>query len=232
MLAEMYIKARLCSCQQLPFAATCNSNTGSISIEIARKSLYNYFQPALCNSKGSINWLAEIGHYWPITSHVLSPLGPIKCSSVKDKGLVSDQTGPLRNHNSQGVSGVSAPVAFATFIWRYLESSLLYLNIWLLSNLRYAKLECTCLQYQLLLNIICITRMLRTLHHEAKAERSLRLAKQHLLQALGLQEPAPQSALQLHPPFPETLGRQPFTNPCLLFNPTVQLQNQYQDIHH
>lgn len=49
---------------------------------------------------------------------------------------------------------------------------------------RYAKLECTCLQYQLLLNIIGITGMLRSLHHEASAERLPRLAGQHLRQLL------------------------------------------------
>lgn len=49
---------------------------------------------------------------------------------------------------------------------------------------RYAKLECTCLQYQLLLNIIGITGMLRSLHREASAERLPRLAEQHLRQLL------------------------------------------------
>lgn len=97
---------------------------------------------------------------------------------------------------------------------------------------RYAELECTCLQYQLLLNIIGIAGMLWSLHCEATGERLPRLAKQ-LLQPLlnfsgrvrstkGLQEPPPQAAAGLPPPqqttysaFQQALGGQPFRALCL-----------------
>lgn len=104
-----------------------------------------------------------------------------------------------------------------------------------------AELECTCLQYQLLLNITGIAGMLRSLQGEASAERLSRLAEQHLLQPLlnfyvqegqewestkGLQEPRPQSAPGLPPPhqtpysaFQEALGGQPFRALCLGFIP-------------
>lgn len=105
----------------------------------------------------------------------------------------------------------------------------------------YAKLESTCLQYQLLLNIVGIAGMLRSLHGEAAAERLPRLAEQHLLQPLlnfsvqeaqewgstqGLQELPPQSAPGLPPPhqttysaLQEALGGQPFRALCLGFIP-------------